>query len=207
MKQSESIKELAIALCIAQGQMGGAVKDSSNPFFKSSYADLTSVIKAIKEPFAQNGLSFVQLPIAGEAHVGVTTMLMHKSGEWLQSEYKLPMTKRDPQAAGSAITYARRYALQALAGIPSVDDDGESVMLRTPESKEAEYKKLVNAEKASIDAIKLGILEKDYSTAYEAWSELGEEIQTLLWKAPSKGGCFTSSERAIMKTPEFRQAQ
>ena len=63
MKQSESIKELAIALCIAQGQMGGAVKDSSNPFFKSSYADLTSVIKAIKEPFAQNGLSFVQLPI------------------------------------------------------------------------------------------------------------------------------------------------
>lgn len=206
MKQSESIKELAIALCIAQGQMGGAVKDSSNPFFKSSYADLTSVIKAIKEPFAQNGLSFIQLPISGETHVGVTTMLMHKSGEWLQSEYKLPMTKRDPQAAGSAITYARRYALQALAGIPSVDDDGESVMLRTPESKEAEYKKLVNAEKASIEAIKLGILEKDYSTAYEAWSELGEEIQTLLWKAPSKGGCFTSSERAIMKTPEFRQA-
>jgi len=131
MKQSESITELAIALCLAQAEMGGAVKDSKNPFFKSSYADLTSVIKAIKEPFANHGLSFVQLPVSNDAFIGVTTMLLHKSGEWLQSEYMLPMTKRDPQAAGSAITYARRYALQSLAGIPSVDDDGESSMLRT----------------------------------------------------------------------------
>ena len=130
MKQSESIKELATALCLAQAAMGGAVKESKNPFFKSSYADLTSVIKVVKEPFADNGLSFVQLPVSGETYVGVTTMLMHTSGEWLQSEYMLPMTKRDPQAAGSAITYARRYALQSLAGIPSVDDDGELGMFR-----------------------------------------------------------------------------
>ena len=128
--QSESIKELATALCLAQAEMGGAVKESKNPFFKSSYADLTSVIKVVKEPFSNHGLSFVQLPVSGDQYVGVTTMLMHTSGEWLQSEYMLPMTKRDPQAAGSAITYARRYALQSLAGIPSVDDDGELGMFR-----------------------------------------------------------------------------
>ena len=112
--------------------MGGAIKDSNNPFFKSSYADLTSVIKAIKEPFAKYGLSFVQLPVtsAGGNGVGVSTMLMHKSGQWLQGEYLLPMDKVTPQGAGSAITYARRYALQSLVGIPSVDDDSELAMYR-----------------------------------------------------------------------------
>ena len=132
MKQSESITDLATALCLAQAEMGGAIKDSNNPFFKSSYADLTSVIKVIKEPFAKYGLSFVQLPVtsAGGNGVGVSTMLMHKSGQWLQGEYLLPMDKVTPQGAGSAITYARRYALQSLVGIPSVDDDSELAMYR-----------------------------------------------------------------------------
>ena len=130
MKQSESITDLATALCLAQAEMGGAIKDSTNPFFNSSYADLTSVIKVIKEPFAKWGLSFVQLPVtsAGGNGVGVSTMLMHKSGQWLQGEYLLPMDKLTPQGAGSAITYARRYALQSLVGIPSVDDDSELAM-------------------------------------------------------------------------------
>ena len=130
MKQSESITDLATALCLAQAEMGGAIKDSTNPFFNSSYADLTSVIKVIKEPFAKYGLSFVQLPVtsAGGNGIGVSTMLMHKSGQWLQSEYLLPMDKVTPQGAGSAITYARRYALQSLVGIPSVDDDSELAM-------------------------------------------------------------------------------
>ena len=132
MKQSESITDLATALCLAQAEMGGAIKDSNNPFFKSSYADLTSVIKVIKEPFAKYGLSFVQLPVtsAGGNGIGVSTMLMHKSGQWLQGEYLLPMDKVTPQGAASSITYARRYALQSLVGIPSVDDDSEMAMYR-----------------------------------------------------------------------------
>jgi|TARA_R110000744_G_scaffold220399_2_gene339217 hypothetical protein len=130
MKSSESIKELATALCKAQGQMGGAVKDSSNPFFKSSYADLTSIIKAIKQPFFDNGLSYTQFPVSNEYGIGVSTRLMHNSGEWLEMDYALPTVKKDPQASGSAITYARRYALQSIAGIPTADDDAESAMLR-----------------------------------------------------------------------------
>lgn len=134
MNQSELINELATALCAAQAEMGGAVKDSANPFFKSKYADLTSVVKAIKEPFANHGLSYTQFPCAADGCVGVTTRLMHSSGQWLESAYMLPMVKNDPQAAGSAITYARRYALQAMAGIPTADDDAESAMLRGQEA-------------------------------------------------------------------------
>ena len=141
MNQSESIAKLSAALVKAQAEMSGAVKDSANPFFKSSYADLNSVIKAIKEPFAKYGLAYTQFPYTDDKGVGVVTRLIHESGEWLECGYTLPLgfvkkdgvvePKLDPQAAGSAITYARRYALQAMAGIPAVDDDAEGAMNRT----------------------------------------------------------------------------
>ena len=137
MKSSESIKNLAESLCKAQAEMGGAVKDSKNPFFKSDYADLTSVIKAIKEPFANHGLSYTQFPTNDEGRIGVVTLLMHESGEYLEHSYTLPTTKADPQSAGSAITYARRYALQSIAGIPTADDDAESAMIRNNQNKTA----------------------------------------------------------------------
>ena len=206
MKYSEETNELSLALCLAQGQMGGAVKDSSNPFFKSSYADLTSVIKAIKQPFADNGLSYTQFPVSSDIGVGVATRLMHVSGQWVESEFVLPIVKQDPQAAGSAITYARRYALQSIAGIPTADDDAESAMLRSEQTKTQEYQDMIVDLLPSVKAIKDGIATEDYSTANEAWKELSDTEKQLLWKAPSKGGVFTTKERAIMKTPEFRQA-
>jgi len=132
MNQSESIKNLAAAMAAAQGEMGAAIKGASNPFFKSKYADLGSVIQAVKAPFAAHGLSYVQFPVSGESSVGVTTRLMHSSGEWLEQDYFLPLGKMDAQAAGSAITYARRYALQAIAGIPAEDDDGNAATQAAP---------------------------------------------------------------------------
>ena len=211
MKSSELINELANALCNAQGQMGGAVKDSSNPFFKSSYADLTSVIKAIKQPFSNNGLSYTQFPVSNEHGVGVSTRLMHVSGQWLEMEYTLPTVKKDPQASGSAITYARRYALQSIAGIPTADDDAESAMLRSGKTEkqlaEEAYQDAIMDLMPSVKAIKDGIAINDFSTASEAWQELTDTEKQLLWVAPSKGGVFTTQERATMKTPEFRQAQ
>ena len=117
MKSSESINELASALCNAQGQMGGAVKDSANPFFKSSYADLTSVIKAIKQPFADNGLSYTQFPVTDENGVGVCTRLMHVSGQWLEMVnlpcHWLSVTRK--QLASSSLTYARRVRFSYLS--------------------------------------------------------------------------------------------
>ena len=126
MQKSESIKNLAAALCKAQGVMGGAVKDKNNPFYKSSYSDMGSVIQAIKEEFATNGLSYTQFPIEDGGRIGVETILMHESGEWMANSFTVNLTKQDAQGAGSAITYARRYALQAIAGIPSEDDDGNA---------------------------------------------------------------------------------
>jgi hypothetical protein len=207
MKSSDTIKDLAEALCKAQSQMGGAVKDSANPFFKSSYADLTSVIKAIKQPFSDNGLSYTQFPVHSESGVGVSTRLMHVSGQWVESEFVLPIVKQDPQAAGSAITYARRYALQSIAGIPTADDDAESSMLRSEKVKKDEYQDMVLDLMPSVNAIKNGIAAGDLSTANEAWSELTSVEKQILWKAPSKGGVFTTQERATMKTTEFREAQ
>ena len=147
MNTSESIKNLAESLCKAQAEMGGAVKDSKNPFFKSDYADLTSVIKAIKEPFANHGLSYTQFPTNDEGRIGVVTLLMHESGEYLEHSYTLPTTKADPQSAGSAITYARRYALQSIAGIPTADDDAESAMLRGDDKKKVNEDQVISIKK------------------------------------------------------------
>ena len=132
MKQSESIKNLAEAMAQAQGAMGAAIKGSSNPFFKSKYADLGSVIEAIKPHFAANGLSYVQFPVSGESSVGVTTRLMHSSGEWLEQGYFIPLGKMDAQSVGSCLSYARRYSLQAIAGIPAEDDDGNAATQAAP---------------------------------------------------------------------------
>lgn len=132
MERSESIKSLAAAMCKAQGEMGGAVKGKDNPFFKSKYADLSSVVQAVKEPFANNGLSYVQFPIHDGDRVGVETILMHDSGEFLTGSFTVKATKQDAQGAGSVLTYCRRYSLQALAGIPSDDDDGNAACKPIP---------------------------------------------------------------------------
>ena len=132
MKQSESIKNLAEAMAQAQGSMGAAIKGNSNPFFKSKYADLGSVIQAIKPHFAANGLSYVQFPVSANNAVGVTTRLMHSSGEWLEQEYFIPLGKMDAQSVGSCLSYARRYSLQAIAGIPAEDDDGNAATQSAP---------------------------------------------------------------------------
>ena len=189
MKQSESITDLATALCLAQAEMGGAVKDSNNPFFKSSYADLTSVIKVIKEPFARHGLSFVQLPVtsAGGNGIGVTTMLMHNSGQWIQSEYLLPMDKVTPQGAGSAITYARRYALQSLVGIPSVDDDSEMAMYRNEPAPTVDFPMPVSkrVSKALMQSLMTLVIEAEatgeHTLMNEALAELDENEKQKLW--------------------------
>jgi hypothetical protein len=156
MKQSESIKSLAEAMAQAQGAMGAAIKGSSNPFFKSKYADLGSVIEAIKPHFAANGLSYVQFPVSGDNSVGVTTRLMHSSGEWLEQDYYIPLGKMDAQAAGSAITYARRYALQAIAGIPAEDDDGNAATQSAPKFITSAQAKTINGliDKTDSDKVK-----------------------------------------------------
>ena len=137
MQKSESIKHIAAALNKAQAEMSGAKKGANNPFFKSKYADMNSVVDAVRIPFCNNGLSYSQFPIMQDNKVGVETILMHESGEWMSDILVLPMVKQDPQAAGSAITYAKRYALQSIAGIPSEDDDGNAASNQKQSAKQS----------------------------------------------------------------------
>lgn len=124
--KSESIKELAAALSKAQAEIKGAAKDSDNPFFKSRYADLSAVWDACREPLTKNGLAVSQFPSADGPKVTVETILMHESGEWISRDLTITAKEDSPQAIGSAVTYARRYALAAVAGVAPEDDDGEA---------------------------------------------------------------------------------
>ena len=175
MQKSESIKELAAALNKAQAEMSGAKKGANNPFFKSKYADLNAVVDAVRIPFCENGLSYSQFPIMEDNKVGVETILMHESGEWMSSILTLPMTKQDPQAAGSAITYARRYALQAIAGIPAEDDDGNAASQSKPVNKD------VQAIRAAIKANDLNFVQTHWSGMIAGqWGNLNaDETKTL----------------------------
>jgi hypothetical protein len=132
METSATIGKLAEALCKAQAGIVGAKKDAENPFFHSSYADLSSVWDACRPQLTAHGLSVVQTLEPSETKVCVTTMLLHSSGEWIRGSVLLNPVKTDPQAMGSAITYARRYSLAAIVGVcPSDDDDGNGASGKT----------------------------------------------------------------------------
>lgn len=124
---SSSIDLLAAALAKAQGEISHAVKDSLNPHFKSHYADLASVWDACRAPLSKHGLSVVQMPIVNVPDPPMLmTILLHSSGQWLAAKQLLMPRDDSAQAHGSALTYARRYALAAFVGIAQADDDGNA---------------------------------------------------------------------------------
>lgn len=126
MNRSDTLGALAAALSAAQAELRPAAMNATNPFLKSKYADLGSVIDAARPVLAKNGLSYSQLPIGDGATIGVETILMHSSGEWVASQISLPAMeergKSAAQVAGSIITYLRRYALAAALGIYADED-------------------------------------------------------------------------------------
>lgn len=131
MKQSESLSKIAAALLEAQKNMGMAVKAAKNPFFKSKFADLNSVREAVMPALNESGISVLQLMVNEDGRNFVRTTLMHNSGEFISSDTEVVVAKAsDPQALGSAISYARRYGLQAMLCVGAEDDDGERAMSR-----------------------------------------------------------------------------
>lgn len=148
----------------AQTAIKGAVKDSTNPHFKNRYADLESVIEAVKPALAANGFAFSQ-GVSDDCTRMITTII-HVSGHAIACSVPLIISKQDMQAVGSAITYARRYGLAAALGVPQIDDDAESTMerpkpvlvaskpvLATPEP----YRHLKHRDLCVAEAGKLGI--------------------------------------------------
>lgn len=132
MQTSTTITKLAASLIKAQIAMSAAKKDAANPFFKSKYADLPAVIEAIKDPLNNNGIAFLQVVTVVDGTTVIETVLLHESGEFISGTTPVIVAKaNDPQAMGSAITYAKRYGLQAIAGLPTEDDDGNKAAGRT----------------------------------------------------------------------------
>ncbi len=141
MNHSTAIVAISAALVAAQKSIGAASKSAANPFFKSKYADLGSVMEACKGPLLDQGIAVLQLVGKDESGPYLDTVLMHSSGEWISDKMPIVCAKQnDPQAMGSAISYARRYALQSACFIPAEDDDGEKAMTRTEPAKETKKK-------------------------------------------------------------------
>src|SRR5690606_10317186 len=130
MERSEQINELATALALAQLRVTGAKKTAANPHFKSKYADLAEVWDACHEALNGNGIAVLQTPEHGEGNdIGVRTMLVHASGQWVAATVWIPASKADAHGIGSAITYGRRYGLSTMVGVCPEDDDGNGAAL------------------------------------------------------------------------------
>ena len=130
MKTSDSIKQIAEALVSAQKEIKFAAKDSTNPHFKSKYANINSVIEAVKAPLNNNNIAILQsLSPSDDNKLHLTTRLIHSSGEWIEDTAVCPIQKQDPQGLGSAISYIRRYSISSLCALYADDDDGQSAAL------------------------------------------------------------------------------
>lgn len=129
---SDSITKIVGALLKVQKEVEPVTKNKANPYFKSRYADLSAVYETVRDLLTKNEIVVFQ---SGEdtgenGSIVLTTLLLHVSGEWLSSSFRVPLVKNDPQALGSAITYARRYGLTSAIGLSTEDDDAESAMGR-----------------------------------------------------------------------------
>ena len=122
MKTSDNIEHLSTALATAQGALKNPPKNKVNPHFKSRYVDLSDGLDTIRECLSKNGLAFIQGTSISDNMIVLNTRITHKSGQWLESDYPVGGLGR-PQEMGSAMTYARRYALFSLVGVAGEDDD------------------------------------------------------------------------------------
>lgn len=154
MNTSESVIQIAPALLKAQKSLQVAIKDSKNPHFGSSFADLTSVIEVAQPALNDADIVFLQPPSFREGRVVVTTILMHSSGEWISEDIEIPLVKQDAQAVGSCVSYGRRYGLQSFLGIRAEDDDGNkaSEAKTTQQETRRAPSQLTQQLRASVDA-------------------------------------------------------
>jgi hypothetical protein len=152
--KSESISELAQALAKAQGSMQAAKMASENPFLHNKYANLGDVIQAARKPLSDNGLSFTQHPTIEDSRVSVTTILMHASGQWIESNITLPLEGGKgislAQSMGAIITYLRRYALSAILGIYADEDTDGNEAKPAQKSQPAQAPKPATAQHAPV---------------------------------------------------------
>lgn len=163
------MQKLATALVKAQKAFGPALKSSTNPHFKSRYADLAACVEAVIQGLNDNGIALIQKCYDCANGVMVETMFVHESGEMLECGIlHVPASKQDPQGYGSALTYARRYSLMAACGIAPEDDDGNAGSRKTEIKSKVDEHKIADLMAAMDETNTLDELQKAYKTAYAA---------------------------------------
>ena len=182
MEKSANISNLSKALAQFHALIGKISKDSKNPFFKSNYASLPHILTEVSDPLQQSGLVITQFPNGD----GLTTMLLHAdTGEYISATYTMPVAKaNDPQALGSAISYARRYSVSSILSLKIDDDDAEGAMkaVRQPEDTRPWLNK-ADFDKAS-DYLRKGGSIDVIKAKYRISKEMMESIQTVLNNLP-----------------------
>lgn len=208
MKSSESVTKLSAALVKAQLEMKNPHMDKVNPHFKSKFASLSQVRECVLPILNKHGLTLTQFPKGGEGMAGCVNRLMHESGEWLEEECLLPLDRLNAQGAGSAITYARRYSLQAIAGVVADEDDDGNAASAKPEPKPQSAKSITQSAWDDLsaedqkwlqdiaDGVRVELNERGPEAALAILEEQGLDAdhKAALWSR------FDSKERSAMKS-------
>lgn len=169
----------------AKRAFGPALKDKTNPAFRSKYADLGACIDAVESALLDNGIAFIQETFEDSAGVTVETVFLHESGESLRcGKLHVPAAKQDPQGYGSALSYARRYSLMAACGIAPEDDDGNAAS-KQPAKATAAAKQTTEPDmspKARAGRIVVGVADGDAEGAAAAMSGWDEATLNAVWE-------------------------
>ena len=163
------MKQIATALVKAQKAFGPALKSSTNPHFRSRYADLSACVEAVIDALNNNGIALIQKSYDCVDGIMIETVFVHESGEMLETGVlRFPLMKNDPQGAMACLTYARRGSLMAACGIAPEDDDGNSASRRTEIKSTVNESQLADLMAAMDETTTLEDLQKTYKTAYAA---------------------------------------
>lgn len=177
------MKNIAAALVRAQKAFGPALKSSTNPHFKSKYADLSACVEAVIEGLNGNGIMLMQPCHETESGVTVETLFIHESGETFSAgKLHVPAAKNDPQGYGSALTYARRYSLMAACGIAPEDDDGNAAS--KPAKAQKLYDNAIADHVAAINGVEnMEELKHAFGVAYKAATHIADQDSAAKFKA------------------------
>ncbi len=199
--QSDSIVELSKAMIKVQKALQPATKDANNPFTKSHYATLNSIMDSCRDALLQNGIWMTQCPVPAESgHLGLMTKLIHaESGQWQSSLAIVPLPKPDPQGVGISMTYIRRYALSAMLGIVTEEDtDGEMGKRKQPSQKQNDYSENLNPnENMPGNSVNFEHLPKIDGISYHLFTD-GEGRSCVF------AGGDTMAKKELLKGSEFK---
>lgn len=205
---NEAKKAFSQAMAEFQAKLDPIVKKREG--HNSKYADIDDIAKAIRPLLDEVGLSYRFEQQQADKSITVTCIVTHKFGHSERTSFTADADtsggKNAIQALASAVTYLRRYTLTGALGITTGQDDNDGGKPDITVDELLDYMSVVREEIHSVAAIKMALANRNYSEAKEAWMELSPETHNDLWRAPTKGGIFTTEERAQIKSPEFSEA-